>query len=240
MKNNPMSNIEQKVNESASFYLQSILDFDYKLCNYNYKTLQPYFRGNLALELGPASGYMTKYLIEDFKEIHLVEGSLDLLNRIPDYANVKKFHSLFENFSSDVSYDSIVMSHVLEHIENPVEVLKKIYQWLSPDGVFLVSVPNALSIHRLVAVEMGLLDSVYTLNARDKELGHYRVYDLNILESHIKLAGFKVYDTGGIFLKPVSNKQIEENWSDEMIEGFYKAGKYFKENCAEIFIACTK
>jgi len=183
---------------------------------------------------------MTKHLIDNFKEIHLIEGSKELLEKIPDYENLKKVHSLFEDYETDSKYDTIIMSHVLEHIENPVGVLKKIHNWLAKDGVFLVSVPNAKSIHRMAAVEMGLLESIYSLNARDKELGHYRVYDLDKLEDDIKDAGFSIIKTGGIFLKPLSNKQIEDNWTDEMIEGFYKLGHVFTDNCAEIYIVCVK
>jgi 2-polyprenyl-3-methyl-5-hydroxy-6-metoxy-1,4-benzoquinol methylase len=129
---------------------------------------------------------------------------------------------------------------VLEHIEDPVMVLSKIYNWLSDEGVLLVSVPNAKSIHRMVAVEMGLLKNEYELNERDHELGHYRVYDMSLLKKHLQDAGFSVVETGGVFLKPLSNGQIEKNWTAEMIEGFYKAGKYFPESCAEIFVVCTK
>lgn len=235
-----MNDLKKKVIESAGFYGKSFLNFDYQLADYNFQTLKPFFRGEKALELGPASGYMTKSLIKEFQKIDLVEGSESLLQEISDYPNVRKYCSYFEEFETAEKYDTIIMSHVLEHIADPPIVLRKIYNWLHEDGVFLVSVPNAKSIHRIVAVEMGLLKSVSELNSRDHELGHYRVYDMDTLKSHIKEAGFNILETGGIFLKPVSNSQIEKHWTPEMIEGFYKAGKHFQENCAEIFIACTK
>lgn len=235
-----MNNLKQRVDQSANFYKNSILNFDFQLAAYNFRSFKPYFKGKLALELGPASGYMTKELVKEFDMLHLVEGSKELLAEIPDYKNVVKHHSLFEEFITTNKYDTIIMSHVLEHISEPVEVCSKIYNWLSNDGVFLVSVPNAKSIHRMVAVEMGLLKSEYELNSRDHELGHYRIYDMDILKSHLTQAGFKIKESGGIFLKPLSNNQIEKNWDDGMIEGFYKVGKYFQNHCAEIFVVCTK
>lgn len=232
--------LKEKVIESAGFYNRSFLNFDYQLADYNFLTLKPFFQGNKALELGPASGYMTKLLVKEFDAIDLVEGSSSLLEQIPNYPNVRKFCAYFEEYETNEKYDTIIMSHVLEHIEDPILVLKKIYDWLQPDGVFLASVPNAKSIHRIVAAEIGMLKSIYELNSRDYELGHYRVYDLEKLKSHVCDAGFKVSDEGGIFLKPVSNGQIEQQWTPEMIEGFYKAGKHFPANCAEIFVVCTK
>jgi len=235
-----MGNVKDKVDNSSSFYLNSILNFDYKLCEYNFKTFQPFLKGSIGLELGPATGYMTKHLINYFKELHVIEGSGELLKKIPDYKNIKKVHSLFEDYKATVQYDTIVMGHVLEHIHEPIALLKKIHTWLDDDGIFLVSVPNAKSIHRIVAVQMGMLESIYTLNSRDKELGHYRVYDMDTLKSDVIEAGFSIVESGGIFLKPLSNKQIEDTWTDEMIDGFYNISSQFKDFCAEIFLVCKK
>lgn len=235
-----MVDIGKKVNDSASFYRDKYLNFDLQLAHYNFLTLRPHFKGEKALELGPANGFMTKDLVKEFEILHLLEGSKELLDQIPDYDNIKKHHSLFEDFNSDIKYDTIIMGHVLEHIYNPVEICSKIYNWLSDEGVFLVSVPNAKSIHRIAAVEMGLLNDIHELNSRDHAVGHYRVYDMDLLKKHLMEAGFKIKDSGGIFLKPLSNDQIDTNWDDQMIEGFYKMGKYFPENCAEIYLVCTR
>lgn len=235
-----MDNFKTKVQESARFYNNSFLNFDYKLTEMNYLSMKPYFKGEKLLELGPAMGHMTKFLVNDFDTINVVEGSKELLDMIPNYENIVKHHSYFEEFVTNEKFDTIVMSHVLEHIEYPITILKLISQWLSDDGVLLVSVPNAKSFHRLAAVEMGLLNSEYDLNQRDLDLGHYRVYDLQLLNKDIFDSGLKVIDKGGVFLKPVSNGQIEHNWTDQMINGFFKLGKKFPEFCAEIFVVCTK
>ena len=235
-----MDDLKKRVDDSSNFYRDSILGFDYQLANFNFASLKPFFKGDTALELGPATGYMTKLLVEEFKALHILEGSESLLNEIPDYPNVTKYHSLFEEFDTTQKYDTIIMSHVLEHIENPAFLLNKIYNWIADDGIFLVSVPNAKSIHRLVAVEMGMLTSEYMLNSRDHELGHFRVYDMDSLSKQMGEAGFKIIDKGGVFLKPLSNGQIEKSWTPDIIEGFYKVGKYFQKNCSDIFIVCSK
>jgi SAM-dependent methyltransferase len=235
-----MNNFKDKANISAKFYNDSFLNFDFKLTEFNYLTIKDYFNGKTALELGPAIGQMTKYIVPHFDKIHVVEGVKDLLEQIPKYTNVIKHHSYFEEFKTDIKFETIIMSHVLEHIEYPIEILKSVYDWLADDGVLIISVPNAKSIHRLAAVEMGLLGSEYELNSRDHELGHYRVYDSQTLLNDAIQAGYKIKASGSIFLKPVSNKQIEENWDERMIDGFFRLGKKFPENGAEIFIVCTK
>ncbi len=235
-----MNELKQKVEQAAGSYKKLYVKFDYQLAHYGFLTIKPFFKGKLGLELGPASGFMTKYLVNEFENLHLVEGSLELLEQIPNYNNVAKFHSYFEEFDAKVKYDTIIMSHVLEHIENPTLVLKRILSWLADDGVFIVAVPNAKSIHRIVAVQMGLLKNEYELNERDHQFGHYRVYDLEMLKEQMVSAGFGVVQSGGYFLKPLANVQIESSWTQEMIQGFYDAGKFFPDNCAEIFVVGKK
>lgn len=240
MKENIADSVKQKVDESAAFYGESFLDFDYKLASLNFRTFKPFFRGGACLEIGPASGFMTKELVAEFETVDIIDASGELLDQVPYYENVVKHHSLLEEFLTDTKFDTIIMSHVLEHIHKPVDVCARIRDWLADDGVFLVSVPNANSIHRLAAVEMGMLESQYELNQRDHDLGHYRVYDAETLKNHLEEAGFHVKVSGGTFFKPLSNGQIEANWTDEMIEGFYKLGHAFPDHCAEIYVVCGK
>ena len=61
---------------------------------------------------------------------------------------------------------------------------------------------------------------ISVLNARDHQLGHRRVYTKESLKADIEACNLTIIEFGGVFLKPVSNKQIDENWNDEMIEAF--------------------
>jgi len=233
-----MNELKEKVVKSAESYKKLYVKFDYQLADFGFESIKPFFKGDVGLELGPASGFMTKHLVKEFKNLTLVEGSKELLDQIPDYPNVTKYCSFFEDFETKTKFSTIIMSHVLEHISNPQLVLSHVRKWLAEDGVFIVSVPNAKSIHRLVAVEMGLLKNEYELNERDHHFGHYRVYDRELLEKEVISAGFTILHRGGYFLKPLSNNQIEDNWTQQMVDGFYRAGKYFPDHCAEIFLVC--
>src|SRR6201999_2092727 len=114
-----------------------------------------------------------------------------------------KVNSLFETFRPEGTFDAIIMEHVLEHVEDPVAILRLATPWLAPDGVIVVGVPNADSFHRLAAVKMGLLADVHELNARDHEVGHRRVYDWDGLRADIAAAGLAVaHMDGGVFKAP--------------------------------------
>lgn len=224
----------------TDYYVNNQLEFDKTLIKYRYKTNKAFFKGQTCLELGPADGVMTKLLVDDFKHVDVVDGDNELLTLIPDYENINKYHSWFEEFVPSRQYDTIIMEHIIEHIANPNEVLNRVYEWLKPDGVLIAGVPNAKSFHRLAAVKMGLLETEYELNARDKTQGHHRVYDLSSFSKEFLDCNFKIVHSGGIFFKPLSNSQIDSQWSSEMIEGFYQLGKDFPDNCADIYVVCTK
>ena len=52
------------------------------------------------------------------------------------------------------------------------------------------------------------------------------------------MAGLNVIKMGGVFFKPLSNQQIQEQWTDEMIQGFYELGKDFPEYAADLYVVC--
>jgi hypothetical protein len=103
----------------------------------------------------------------------------------------------------------------------------------------IIIVPNAYSIHRLVAVQMGMLEHVKELNELDKKLGHFRVYDQNDLVSHLKSAGLQPEILSGVFLKVLSNSQLEK-WNTPLLDGFYRVGKQLPLMCADILVVCKK
>ena len=191
------------------------------------------------MELGCADGQMTQYLTDDFMELTAVDGAKDLLDIIPERDNLIKVHSLFEDFSPGKQYDFIILEHVLEHVDDPVALIRRLKNWLSPGGKCFLGVPNGHSIHRLAAAKMGMLDHPCQLNERDHSLGHRRVYTPETFREDIEKSGLIIEELGGVYFKPVSNGQIENEWSEAMMDGFYESGKDFPEHAAEIFALCT-
>lgn len=191
------------------------------------------------MELGPGGLSRATALLEIFETVTVVDGSEELLAKIPPLPGITKVQSLFEEFGPEERFDCILADHVLEHVEDPLKVLRRIKSWLAPGGVVIIGVPNGNSSHRLAAVKMGLLSSQFDLNERDHILGHRRVYSLPRLEKEVDRCGLRVVESAGVFLKPFSNNQINDFFSEEMILGFYKLGKEFPDIAAEIYLACS-
>ena len=181
---------------------------------------------------------MTQFLLPHFAHLTVVDGSAELLARIPEAKNLEKIHSLFEDFAPTRRYNTVVVEHILEHVDDPVALLRLAGRCCAPGGNIVAGAPNAHSIHRLVAVKMGLLASPFELNQRDHALGHRRVYSRDLLREHVAAAGLAIVEVGGVFYKPLSNAQMQSQWTPAMLDGFYELGKDFPANAAEIFAVC--
>ncbi|QEL64411.1 hypothetical protein OTERR_09350 [Oryzomicrobium terrae] len=208
---------------------------------HSFHIAQRYLTGSSLLEMGPAEGVMTELLATTGQSLTLVEGSRlfcdDLRKRFPQAQVV---HSLFEDFSPAEQYDNIILGHVLEHVQNPVDILTRAKQWLKPDsGRLFAAVPNARSIHRQAAVIMGLLPQEDALNEMDHHHGHRRVFTPETFRSAFYQAGLNIEVFGGYWMKPVSNRQIEQHWTPEMLEAFMQLGERYPDIAGEIYILAS-
>ena len=233
--NDELNNLERV----SDWYVSEQVDFDKRLIEFRYRTWKQRLVGPKGLELGPAEGVMTKFLLDDFESLTVVDAASNLLNRIPDADNLVKIHSLFEDFDPEEKFNSIIMEHILEHVDDPAMLLKRAKDWLLPDGKMYLGVPNGNSFHRLAAVKMGLLGNQCQLNNRDIKQGHRRVYTHETFRNDIEASELHIIEMGGVFFKPLSNSQIDSVWTNEMIEGFYQLGKDFPEYAADIFCVCS-
>jgi 2-polyprenyl-3-methyl-5-hydroxy-6-metoxy-1,4-benzoquinol methylase len=205
------------------------------------KKVSPYYKGKSCLVMGPSEGGEQEAELSNyFDHVTCVDGSSRVLEvlkkKCPEYTYV---HALFEEAQFQNKFDTIIIMHVLEHVIDPVHVLQVAKNWLNKDGVFILTVPNAHSIHRMLGVEMGLLADVHEMNESDKRVGHRRIYDFESFERDIKKAGLQVVHKSGIFFKPFSNKQME-SLTREQNEGFFKLGDKFPQHCAEICFICKQ
>ena len=95
----------------SNFYKEELLGFDLYLINKGFQKYKQFFQGDNCLELGPASGYMTKELVNYFKKVVAIEGSMTLYNQIPKYSNLEKHNLLFDEFVTDEKFGSILLNH---------------------------------------------------------------------------------------------------------------------------------
>jgi hypothetical protein len=88
-------------------------------------------------ELGPGPGYLAKCWLEQDPQIIYSAVETDRAShKYLEHLGVKLISS-----SDKVQSDIVVMSHVLEHVSNPVEFIKEATEGLIPEGILFIEVP---------------------------------------------------------------------------------------------------
>lgn len=223
--------------------------FDYDVIHpFMLRSFSPFFNEGNILELGSFKGEFTKRLLAYFSDITCVEAS-DIALKIAEKelpSNVKFINSMFEEAVLPVKYDNIILTHVLEHLDDPVSVLKRVNdEWLSDKGRFFLVCPNANAPSRQIAVKMGLISHNSAVTPAEEKHGHRITYTLDTLERDAKAAGLNVVHRSGIFFKALANFQWDKLLntdiiSPEYLEGCYQLGQQYPDLCSSIFLMCEK
>lgn len=146
------------------------------------------------LECGCASGYMTKYMNQKLNcNVDIVEIDKECLEKAKQYSRFNYCGDLEgENWDHSVSkdYDRILFADVLEHLRDPLMVVKRAAALLDPyDGQIVVSIPNIchndiiikMFYNRFDYTPLGLLDNT-----------HIHFWGINNLEKFFDEAGLKI------------------------------------------------
>lgn len=189
-----------------------------------------------ALELGCGAGSWTPVLCDRYKTVDVVDGSQKLLAELAEKIsadNLTLHQCLIEELSltPGQSWDDVFMTFFMEHLLDPVEVLRRIKPLIESDGSLFIAVPNANSLHRVIAHRMGLISSTDELSANDIEVGHHRVYTRDLLIEHLSSAGFSVAQEWAIGFKPFTLGQME-HLSEQVGTQLARSGDLAPEYCA--------
>lgn len=158
---------------------------------------EPHFERHVVVDASPA-------VIENFGE------------RFPD-SKVEIVESYFETFDTNERFEVIVFGYILEHVDDPIGILKHFRGYLSPGGRMFVTVPNAEVLNRRLGHLAGLLPDIREMSEHDLLLGHKRYYTVESLRTDILDAGYVIKRLEGIYLKPLTTSQMISLNLDESI-----------------------
>ncbi len=145
-----------------------------------FKYCKPFLEKNVSiLEIGAGQGQATYWFDKKGFSVTAIE---------PDENNVKLINQKLnnshciigsaENFDIKEKFDVIWMSHVLEHLTNPMQFFKNIQKNLKPNGIFFIEVPNC--------------ENSAMLNSSIHLVPHTFHFSKNSLMNLAKKSGFKV------------------------------------------------
>lgn len=245
MKHNRDYNKELEDNEGRKYGYS----FDYDVMHpYMVRAFKPFFVKGSLLELGSFKGEFTKRLLPFFEDITCVEASDEAIAVAKQSIGQQAvfYNALFEEVALPRRYDNIVMTHVLEHLDDPVAVLKRVNdEWLAEGGRFFLVCPNANAPSRQIAVKMGLIAHNAAVTPAEQLHGHRITYSLDTLERDATAAGLNVVYRTGIFFKALANFQWDKLLqtdiiSREYLDGCFALGHQYPDLCSSIFLLCQK
>jgi len=134
-------------------------------------------------------------------------------------------------------FDVVLLSGILQDVDDPTELLRLSLAAASPGAHVLVTTPNALSFHRLLAVEMGLMPNPHSLSPRNLRFRQNVVFDPDSLRKLLEQGGLLDLHFEGYMFKPFTHAQMAK--ALELLprgasEGLDLLGQKFPQYAAEI------
>lgn len=178
---NPLSeeNLRKKYNKNSIYEflgrkIESLeskknIDDGNRHCSFLRETLH---NVNSVLEIGCASGYLLQLMKKNGKTVYGVEPSEKNVFAAKQNYDIDLYCGLFEDFVKSEqagTYDLVIMSHVLEHLRNPVECISQIK-----------SICNKYVFIEVPCLELKNVDQPYGFFCNE-HFGYYSIQSLQYL-----------------------------------------------------------
>ncbi len=166
-----------------------------KRLNYLIKYIQNNNKIKNVLEIGCGTGFGLLYPVaKNFHEISFVgedihQQSIDFANKKNNLSNL--IFRISNSEKENKTYDIIIISEVLEHVDEPQKLLLDIKSKLSKSGILFITLPNGYGPFEIVSTFMRILDFFNLTNKLrnfKRKLVPRRIANQNIEEPNIKVA----------------------------------------------------
>ena len=203
----------------------------------------PFVRGPHVLDLGSVDGQWADALLPLGCRVDIVEGAVRHVEharlRYAGCGDVRVHHCLFQEYTPDTLYDTIIAGDMLRYLSDPAAFLLQAGGWLQPGGRLIATLPNSRSLHRRVGALMNLEATPVQANQRDREVGNRQSYDRYEFRHLLLQGGLEIEMLRGCFLKPLSSAQME-SWNDDLLRAFLDVGDELEDYCWFLYAVCRK
>lgn len=182
-------------------------------CNNSQSVILSHIKpGSSVLEVGTATGYMTKYLKEELNcsvtgiEVYeaaalkaslyahkMIIADLDMMNWVSELGNEK--------------FDYIIFADVLEHLRKPYEVFNNSIKFLNRGGEVVASIPNIA--HNAIIME--LMEDKFNYNSTGLlDDTHIFFFTQNTVKDLFDSNGLKIYSWKEVAILPQDTEFTQE------------------------------
>lgn len=144
--------------------------------------ISKFLKPSQVLEVGCSTGLMLSLLRKMGWQVIGVEISKKAAN-IAKERGIEVIESDFLKVRLEKKFDLVIFNHTLEHLQDPIEVLKKAKLTLKPKGILYIDLPN------FGGFSARILKGKWPLLLPDEHLWHFNLKSLSIL---LKKMGFKI------------------------------------------------
>jgi trans-aconitate methyltransferase len=219
----------------AAYTGENLYDFDNEilLTWYPQRIVMNSKGARSVLELGLGHGFTTNIFSSNFDRHVVLEGSPAVIQNFKEKfpeCDAQIVETYFEEFYTEEKFDVIVIGFILEHVDDPFEIISRYKNYLSPSGKIFLAVPNAEVLNRRLGHLAGMLGDMEALSENDLLLGHKRYYTVNSLSTEVDRAGYKIDKMEGIYLKPFTTSQIISlNLGEKIVRALCEVGVNYPE-----------
>ncbi len=98
--------------------------------------------GSKILEVGCGSGLLAVYLKECGYDIEVTDIDRSLIVEIENAFGLKGYCGEITDIEIEKQYDAVILNNVVEHLTDPVAVLRRVNELVKADGLVFIEVPN--------------------------------------------------------------------------------------------------
>ena len=151
------------------------------------------------------------------------------------------FEEVYDQLPVKPCFDFIILSSLLHEVEKPIELLQAIWRLCGESTIIHINVPNVFSFHRLLAVEMGIINDIFEQSGTEAKFQRQTRFDKSLLFKMVEDNGFQIISSGTYFVKPFTHEQMEKMLHHGIldtlvIEGLERMIKYMPDLGCEMFV----
>lgn len=151
---------------------------------------------SLVLDIGCGRGGLLKHLRDKLNCKVVGIDISDVAIKICQEKGIKTILCNIEKEEIPGKYDVIILSAILEHLENPISLLNKIRSNLNKNGCVIIGVPNFSTLYSRIMYLFGMNATRYGKTKKDMKLGiqppdHIRFFNKPTLLYILERCGYK-------------------------------------------------
>lgn len=143
------------------------------------------------LDVGCGEGYALSFFrSKGWQAKGLDFSSAGVNSKNPSCLDALTTGDVFELLDTEIAksekYDVVWLQNVLEHVINPLDLLKSLRRLVKPNGITVITVPNDCSITQEIAMAKGHVEHAYWVAPPD----HLNYFDYTSLKATVEAMGW--------------------------------------------------